>query len=213
MMDVPQGRWEVPDALFATDNALGIPVLDITKQGEFAATPFMPWGATKRNQRMPGVWHFYTDDYRYEALWRDPTPLLRTDCRAAIEPNFTTSEQMPFAVGWYQIYRKRWIARYWQEHGVSIFVDMNVAPAFYHANLCGVPYGWKKFATHGYKDRLEWLDFEYDLACERRGGTDIDFVVYGGSAEVEAHCQERASLGYLYMPEIMDCRKGKRING
>ncbi len=210
MMDVPQGRFDVPDCIFPTNNALKIPLLDIKKQGHFAATPFMPWGSRARNQRMPGIYHGYTEDYRCEALWRDPTPVLRSDCLAAVEPNFTTSEQMPPAVAYFQIYRKRWIARYWQEYDLPVFVDLNVAPAFYLENLLGVPYGWRAYCTRGYSERLEYLDVEYALACERRGDTDVQFIVYGGGIEVVKHCEVKH---YLHLPEAMDIRKGKVIDG
>jgi hypothetical protein len=203
-------KRHVPDALFATDNDLGIPLLDASLQADYCHLPVMPWGAVKRNQVMPGTWHFYVDDYRFEALWSDPSPVLNSRCRAAVEPNFTTSEQMPFAVGWYQIYRKRWIARWWQSQGLPVFVDLNVAPDFYYANLLGVPDGWKAFLTRGYADKRAWLDVEYDLACDKRGSEDLLFAVYGGGAAVERHCQ---SKGYLWIPEAMDCRKGKTTHG
>lgn len=142
-------RRDVPDALFATDNALGIPLLDVGLQATYVHLPVRTWGSVKRNQVMRGTWHFYTDDYRFEALWTDPSGVVNSECNAAVEPNFSTSEQMPEVVGWYQIYRKRWLARYWQSHGIPVFVDLNVAPRFYYANLLGVPRGWRSWMTRG----------------------------------------------------------------
>jgi hypothetical protein len=199
-------RSDVPDALFPTDNDLGIPVLDRRYEASFVELPVMTWGATRRNQVMPGSWHFYTEDYRFTSLWADPTPVINSRCVAAVEPNFTTSEQMPAAVAIYQTFRKRWLARFWQSHGIKIFVDLNVAPEWADLNLTGVPAGWRAYMTRGYADRLTSLDDEYRLATERAGSTDILFAVYGGGRPVRAWCH---SKGVIHVPETMDVAKGK----
>jgi len=36
----------------------------------------------------------------------------------------------PVAYGLHQIYKKRWISRYWQECGVKVWADLNVAKKF-----------------------------------------------------------------------------------
>ena len=200
----------IPDAIFRTDNPLGIPVLDLSLQAEWVVAPVMPWGSVKRNQKMPGIWHFYTQDYRFTALEANPGLVLNTDCASAVEPNFTTSEQMPNTPGWMQIYRKRWIARFWQEMGLPVWVDMNVAPDFYYANLLGVPDGWNAYFTRGYSERLEWTGVEYQLAQEKSGRDAPLFIVYGGGAAVEAYCMDN---GIQWLPEAMDCRKGKLTHG
>ena len=200
-------RSDVPDALFPTDNDLGIPVLDRRYEASFVELPVVTWGAIKRNQVMPGTYHFYTQDYRFEALWGDPTPLINSQCVAAVEPNFTTSAQMAPAMAIYQTYRKRWIARFWQAHGLRIFVDLNVSPDYYDLNLQGVPAGWRAYMTRGYADRLWCLEAELALATERAGSSDIVFAVYGGGETVREWCQGKPMVTYI--PETMDVRKAK----
>lgn len=75
--DQPElSRWDVPDAVFASDNDLGIPLLDANLQAAAVVAPVQPWGmgAGARTRKNAGTWHFYTDDYRFDALWRDPSP-------------------------------------------------------------------------------------------------------------------------------------------
>ena len=68
----------VPDAVWPTDNDWGVPLLDINLQAKAVDLPFKGWGSIKRKARMQGTWHFYTEDYRFEALWRDPSPVAYT---------------------------------------------------------------------------------------------------------------------------------------
>lgn len=206
-------RADVPDALFPSDNAFGIPLLDLALQADYPHLPVMTWGAVKRNQTMLGTWHFYTDDYRYEALWSDPSPVVNSRCVAVVEPNFTTSEQMAKAVALYQIYRKRWLARYWQSQGLRIFVDLNVAPDWYHDNMLGVPRGWRAYMTRGYADRVGYLAYEHFLATCQALTDDILFCVYGGGDAVRQWCLEHASVGAIYIAETCDVRKGKGLDG
>ncbi len=194
-------RDDVPDALWPTNNDYEIPMLDLSMQADAFDLPFSIWGNLRRSATMKGTWAFYTEDYRYEALWTDPSPVLNSQCINAIEPNFSCYSQMPLPVGLWAIYRKRWIARYWQSKGVRIFVDLNVNEKFYDINLMGVPVGWKAYATRGYSDRIASTDCEYTMACERAQTSSILFLVYGGGKAVKAHCM---SKGYLWIDEVMN---------
>jgi len=195
-------RTDVPDAIWPTDNGWGIPLLDVSLQANALAAPFGLWGAIKRKRRMSGTWFFYTEDYRFEALWKDPSDVVNTRCAAIVEPNFSCYAEMPMAYGLYQIYRKRWLARYWQTFGIKVFADLNVNPKFYDLNMLGIPQGWRAWATRGYENRWESTVAEYEMACERAGDDNILFVVYGGSQKVvQARCQERS---WLWVQEEMD---------
>lgn len=197
-------RADVPDALWPTDNDYGVPLLDLSLQAKAFDQPAAIWGATTRKTRMAGTWLFYTEDYRYEALWADPSPVLNTGARAAVEPNFSAYSNMPFAVALWQIYRKRWIARWWQQYGLPIWVDLNVAEVHAELNLCGVPDGWHAFATRGYTERLDATHREYELAQRKAGEQTPLFLVYGGGKAVKAECNR---MGWLWMQEEMS--KGK----
>lgn len=155
---------------------------------------------------MRGTYHFYTDDYKFDALWKDPTPIINAGCVNAVEINFSTNPQMPAAEVLYRIYKKRWLARYWQSKGVRIFVDLNVAEPFHDLNLLGVPTGWKAYATRGYTDRLPDILQQHSLACQRAATTDILFVVIGGGKTVKAECQAQ---GWVWVPEDAHIAEGR----
>ena len=202
-------RWDVPDALWPSDNDFGIPLLDINMQALSIDQPCAVWGVAERTANMKGTWLFYTEDYRYEALWTDPSGVINTSCINAVEPNFSCYSNMPSVVAMWQIYRKRWIARWWQSMGVCVIVDLNVAPVHYAFNRMGIPAGWRTFATRGYSNRLNECHAEYQQACEIAGGgvTPL-FVVYGGGQAVKDECKLN---GWLWIPEAQDMRKKRRI--
>jgi Domain of unknown function (DUF4417) len=113
-------------------------------------------------------------------------------------------------VALHQIYRKRWLARYWQQLGVRIVVDLNIAERHYDLALLGVPRGWSWYATRGYVDRLDNAIAEYELACEHADGKTVNFMVYGGGKAVRELCQER---GWLWVMEQRDVAKAKVTSG
>ena len=205
----PLRRGDVPDAVWPTDNDWGVPLLDLNMQALAFDQPYAIWGARGRKARMNGTWLFYTEDYRYEALWADPSPVLNTGAVNAVEPNFSVYRNMPAAVALWQVYRKRWIARWWQSHGLRVFVDLNVASNHYGLNHLGIPQGWRAFATRGYSDRLDELRLEYEQACAFAGeGVTPLFLVVGGGKAVKAECMAQ---GWLWVTENMDAAKGREV--
>lgn len=203
----PVGVHDVPDALWATDNEWGVPLLDTHWQANALDLPVAGWGSIARKTRLKGTWHFYTDDNRFEPLWADPSPIVNTACVNVIEPNFSVYDQMPRAVALWGTYRKRWLARWWQSFGIRVFVDLNVSEEHADLNWLGVPDGWRAYATRGYSSRLDATEREYAAACEHAGTDDVLFVVVGGGKAVKARCQER---GWTWVIETMDKRKAEK---
>jgi len=187
---------DLPDAAFPSDNEFQIPLLLSSLQAVAVPLPLEAYGATR--QSGPGTYHFYTDDRRILPLIGDPTPIVNACPVAAIEPNFSLYGQMPRALALGRIYHKRWIARFWQSHGIQIIVDLNVAPEHAEDNLLGVPSGWRSYATRGYTDRLDHLQGEYDQACRHAGSPEILFVVYGGGSKVKELARAQ---GWLWFNE------------
>ena len=99
------------------------------RQADAVDFPVTQWGTIGANRPMPGTWSFYVDDHRFGALWRDPSPVLRAGAVNVVEPNFSTHDQHPRAYVLWQVYRKRWLARWWQTKGLRVFVDLNVTEA------------------------------------------------------------------------------------
>lgn len=190
---------EVPDALFPSSNEWGIPDLRLDRQADYIDLPVAVWGQFARTRKHRGTYHFYTDDCRFTGLWKDPQKLVASGCITAVEPNFSTSVDQPLAVTIWETYRKRWLARYWQENGVRMLVDMNVAPTAEAINMAGVPYGWRAYATRvhvGTRERT--LDRQWKLAESYAGTDDFLFVVYGSANAVKVICEDR---GWIFLKE------------
>lgn len=201
---------DVPNTTWPSDNAAGVPTLRLDRQAGVIDLPFSRWGRETRKSRMRGTWHFYTDDYRFSRLWSRPQDLVNSACVAAVEPNWSVHAQTPPAVALWQTYRKRWLARLWQEHGVRVLVDLNVAREHAETNLLGVPAGWRSFCTRGSVARLAELDEEYAAATRvagDRGKVPVLLVVYGGGEAVAERCRSR---GWLWMPEEADAVRSTR---
>ena len=120
--------------------------------------------------------------------------MVKSGCKEVVEPNLSLFDSTPIAYGLQQIYKKRWIARFWQDLGVNVYADLNVSQKFYKYNLMGIPKGYNAFATRGYADRLETLYTEYELAQEISGMEHPNMIVYGGGSIIKKLCQEKQIL-------------------
>lgn len=190
--EAPQEPFKVGgNVLFPSSNIFGIPDLLITHQCDQLLNPCLPW-AKMAFSRMSGLLHFYVDDFRFDpSLWNEPEKIFKTKVTALVEPNYTLSLDSPLSWVIWCTYRKRWLARFWQQSGYTIVVDLNVPAEFYPLSLLGVPEGWRSYATRGYPTRLESLEAEYEIAVKHAGTSDIFFMVYGGERKVWQLCKDR----------------------
>lgn len=189
------------DLLYDSDNEFDIPSLRSDRQPENGlALPFSAWGADTRLKKGVGTYHFYVEDYRFEAIWKRPGIVPESGCKAVVEPNLSLFDTTPAAYGLHLIYKKRWIARFWQECGVKVYADLNVAQKFYRYNRMGVPDGYNAFATRGYADREEYLKMEIQTAREISGLDKPDMIVCGGGKRIKELCMQN---GVLYAEQFM----------
>ena len=192
------------DVLYPSDNDLEIPTLDISKQAGLLELPLSAWGADRRSRTDIVTYHFYVDDYRFEKLFRDPINLLRSGCKAIVEPNCSLHDQTPIAFGLNQIYKKRFLARYCQDVGITIYVDLNVAEKFRQYNKLGVPKGYNAFMTRGLDGWMKSLENDLKDAQEISGLEVPNLIVYGGGDEVRKFCQKH---GLLYVTDFINAKK------
>ena len=196
----------VSDVIYPTDNAFDIPVLRMDCQPSSGVeVPFAAWGADSRLRKDVKTYCFYVDDYRFEAIWKDPSKVVMSGCNAIVEPNLSLYDTTPIAYGLQQIYKKRWIARYFQECGIDVYADLNVASKFREYNRMGIPKGYNAFATRGYSDRIEYLKQEIDIAREISGKEIPNMIVYGGGAKIKEICAE---YQIIYVEQFMQ-NKGR----
>lgn len=202
-------KYDIPDAIFPTDNDFGIPVLRMDRMADFLDAPVLKWGTQKRSTKHSGTYHFYTDDYKFTGIWKSPETIININCPTVIEVNYSVNDIMPKALVLAMTYRKRWLSRFWQEHGVRIFVDLNVSEQHKQTNIIGVPKGWRAFATRIYMKDDKYggnLEQDWEIAKTIRGSEDVLFVVYGGNIAVREKCLE---MGWIWIPEQALLIRGK----
>ena len=175
-----------PNDIFPSSNDWGVPDLDLNMQPDTTDIDWLKWGVQQRTATHDGGIHFYTDDYKFSAVWDKPDGLLETGCSVVIEPNFSTWANMPRALAMTDIYKKRWLARYWQKHGVRLWVDVNTSPHLHDLNFLGVPKEWRYFATRylasfddgnvaGYDATMK----DWQAIVDYTGTEDCVLLVYG----------------------------------
>ena len=140
------------------------------------------------------------EDYRFEAIWKNPNEVLNSGCTDLVEPNLSLFDTTPIAYGLQQIYKKRWIARYWQECGANIYVDLNVSRKFQKYNRLGIPNGYNAFFTRGYADRQEYLKEEIQITREISGKDNPNMMVCGGGDKIKELCIQN---NVLYVEQFM----------
>lgn len=197
-------RSMLGDFLYESDNRFEIPNLLIEQQPKHLELPLTPWGANSRLRKDVSTYHFYVDDYRFEALFKDPIKLLASGCKSIVEPNCSCHDQTPIAWGLQLIYKKRYLARYFQECGVNVWVDLNVSHKFIEYNKMGVPKGYNAFFTRGLDGWMESLRLDLNVAQEISGLEKPNLVVYGGGDEIQEFCREH---GLLYVTDFINAKK------
>jgi len=203
----------IPDEIYPSDNDFEIPTLREDMQARTCGLPFLAFGEQKRTYQMngTGTLHFYVDDYRFNAVYEHPEKILQHNPMNIVEPNFSLFNEMPIAFGIQCVYKKRLVARSMQERGIRVFVDLNVASKWYRLNMMGVPHGWTAWCTRGYADRLQYLQFEHELAKSWADGNKITFVVYGGGQTIRKYCKDN---GLIYVtPMVTIKKKAKALEG
>lgn len=196
-----QNVIELDEYIFPSNNEWGVPSLDPTMEATKIIAPFAQYATiSKKGALMYGTYHFYTNDFLFAEIWDRPDYLVMSECKAAVEPNYSAMPGMRRAEVLWGIYRKRWLARYWQENGIQMIVDLYTAPEFDDLALLGVPRGWRFYATRGVGgvDGFDNVLQRADLARQHAGTDDITFLVYAGSKHVESLCYDH---GFMYMPD------------
>lgn len=192
------------DVLYESDNIYEIPNLLLERQAGKVELPITPWGANSRLTKGVTTHHFYVDDYRFERLWKDPSALLASGCKAIVEPNCSLHDQTPIAWGLQLIYKKRWLARYLQECGIKVYADINVSHKFIEYNKMGIPKGYNAFFTRGLTGWMESLKLDLQVAREISGLEQPNLVVYGGGKDIQQFCREN---GLLHLTDFINAKQ------
>ena len=71
--------------------------------------------------------HFFLDDYRFESVWTKPDTALNRirGFSGALTPDFSLYADWPLLIQQWNHYRRQWLGRYWQEHGIKVIPTVN----------------------------------------------------------------------------------------
>ncbi len=180
-----RARLDIPELALQPERAT--PIVD---------WPLFVWGSVPRSTRA-GTWAFYVDDYRFEALWNDPNRLVRQRSAGAFELNYSVFDASPRALAIWAVYRKRYVAKLWQEQGLRVWVDLCFAHRHFDLALLGVPRGWQSYCTRGFDARVADLDFEHRKAQRHADGAAFTLAVYGGGKATAAWCERHEHVVHI----------------
>lgn len=195
----------IRDVIYESNNQFEIPNLLLSQQANKLELPFAPWGASSRLNKNVSTYHFYVDDYRFNKIFKDPTALICSGVKNIVEPNCSLHDQTPIAYGLHLIYKKRWIARYCQDLGIKVYVDLNVSPKFAEFNKLGIPEGYNAFFTRGISYMgTSFLKRDLEVAKAISGLDNPNLLVYGGGIEAKEFCMKNS---LLYVQDFINDKK------
>jgi hypothetical protein len=121
------GGYDAVHALevFPSDgNSYGIPTV---RRAPIAYLPtwIVPYRTRLRGDTSvaEGAFHFFLDDYRFEAVWNHPNKALHalsTHHMTALTPDFSVFADWPIAIQIWNTYRNRWCGAMWQANGIRV---------------------------------------------------------------------------------------------
>lgn len=109
---------------FPITNYYGIPNLNPTQTTGNKFLRFMDWKEVSDYENY--IAHFYYDDYKFIAAWREPEKYLDMLKRfkAVVCPDFSSYTDFPIALQILGAYRRNWCGAYWQYHGIDVIPDV-----------------------------------------------------------------------------------------
>jgi len=87
---------------------------------EDVPTDLIAWGVGDKPTK--GFAHFFLDDYRIERLWSNPRRYLPSLSKydGVLAPDFSVFTDFPVACQIWNVYRSRWLARFWHLNGIRV---------------------------------------------------------------------------------------------
>lgn len=110
------GRFEIT-------NEYGFPNMYPVHIDNLKNIPLQGFNYALKEQHPEGIGvHFFLHDYQFERVWKYPDRY--TECLSkfayVLSPDFSPYADTPKALKVFNVYRKMWCGRYWQEHGLKV---------------------------------------------------------------------------------------------
>jgi hypothetical protein len=121
-------KWGIPD-LDPTALCKTYPTDVYTNPEDSIKGKLMIHGSFRWPESAKGAYlGFYADDFRFEQVWYNAKSFLErmldTDWKGVLSPDFSVGGSQPMIQQLWQVYRARWVARYWQEAGFKVIPSM-----------------------------------------------------------------------------------------
>ena len=87
---------------------------------------YVPFNYALQCNHMDKGIHFYIQDYLFDRVWNNPrryTELLKK-YSVVIGPDFSLYWDTPEPIQMWSFYKKQWLERYWQIHGVNVIPNI-----------------------------------------------------------------------------------------
>lgn len=74
------------------------------------------------DNKTEAIVHFFMDDYKFEAMWKDPEPRIERlkEYKAVLTPDFSMYTEMPLSIKVYNTFRSHWCGAYLQTKGIKV---------------------------------------------------------------------------------------------
>lgn len=81
----------------------------------------VPYAKDRKECKYKGV-HFFLHDYQFERIWKSPLRYINMFKKFGfiLSPDFSPYADMPLATQLFNVYRNRWIGRFYQEQGIKV---------------------------------------------------------------------------------------------
>lgn len=159
--DLPE-EMEIPDYKAETqelkENILNLGVAQFAGVGLYDTPPLEPtfklpevkewvgfnYVLSDKHPKGKGV-HFFVDDYQFERVWNNPKAYIEKlrQYECVLAPDFSPYGDMPLATQIFNHYRKHWVAKLWQEYGLTVIptIRSSTDPRSLDFYLDGEPVG------------------------------------------------------------------------
>lgn len=213
--------WGIPDLLPRLISTR-LPTVTAIRGSEHAAQRLWVWRTFASAERHVGdTLCWYTEDFRFEDLWSRPARSVETLTRggwsSVVEPDYSVVAGTGLAISLWQVYRNRWLARWWQEHGFAVIPSITWGDEdSLEWSLAGIPQGCESVAVECRPTRVDAAEWSRVLARALEWIEPQRVLVYGPTVE---WVTEHAPPGWCYHVcpgwRACDRRKGddSRVGG
>ena len=150
---------------FPIESYYGMPRMEPTQTVGDKMLRFMDWKEISDPENY--IAHFYYDDYKFIAAWREPDKYLDRlrQFKAVVSPDFSLYTDFPRALQILSCYRRQWCGAFWQSQGIDVIPDV-VWGDKESFDYCfdGIPKGGTvAVSTVGVKNDEDWNNKEGDM--------------------------------------------------